>query len=771
MRLCVGSTRLSGRAGSWKFNAVPCILREPIGSNNRPTLIVGGFRRDHSMNNFRYRVVGIVLIAALVAAGSTAVADEGPESDELDEIGGADVDELRAEELGDDGEDNAEDAEAEVDSDDEELRAEHDGDADEEADSEEADSSEEDSDGEADSSEEAVDEDWENPLRNRISPVLNREGSMGFHGIASALSPGEMNFQVGLLGQATGGQSFLRQNDEHASWTGTVLVNASFHEYFGAHLGIQARNNVNTYGRPQAMLSQGDLNLGLTGRYPVYDGISVGGDLSFYVPSSFGGVGFEVPSASVRPRALASFDIDEIAGAQDETYIPVIAHANIGYRIDNSENMLASGAEINRIERYAYGVSAYDLVEFGVGAEFPLPYVTPFLGWTLGVPVNADVGVCADERALDCVSDIGGAAFPQRLSLGAKGEPVDNLGLHLGMDIGLTGEQAEGLPATVPYEFHFGVSWNIDSTASAEPRLEEVEVEPERGVLHAVAINEESGEPVEGARIRYADLDVNEQLTASESGRLQSYEFSPGQQLVLEFTHPDYETASVEWDVEAGTAEREVMLEPLPEGARLTGVVRDSDEQPMESVRILVRSDSGEIVEAETDADGGFDVETDDGAVTVAAVADGYLAVGEYLEVAAGEESEFEFVLQTAEERLAALDDDQIDVDGDFEFESGEATLHDGLDELLDHLAAAILENPELGRIDIQGHTDDDGDEEELLMLSQERAESVRDALIDRGISPERLDAEGYGANQPVLPNTSSRNRAMNRRIEFHVVE
>ncbi len=706
------------------------------------------------MNNLRYRVFGIVLIAAIAAAGSTAVADEGPESDTLDEIGGADVEELRAEEAGDDSdnaEETAEDTEADADSDDDELAAEDD-------DDESADSQE-------------VDEDWENPLRNRISPVLNQEGSMGFHGIASARSPGAMNFQVGLLGQATGGQNFIRQNDEHGAWAGNVLVNASFHEYFAAHLGIQARNNVNTYGRPQAMLSQGDLNLGLTGRYPVYDGISVGGDLSLYVPSSFGGVGFEVPSTSVRPRALASFDIDEIAGAQDETYIPVIAHANIGYRIDNSENMLATGAQIDRIERQAYGISSYDLVEFGVGAEFPLPYVTPFLGWTLGVPVNADVGVCADDRALDCVSDIGGAAFPQRLSFGAKGEPVDNLGLHLGMDIGLTGEQAEGLPATMPYEFHFGVSWNIDSTASAEPRIEEVEVEPERGVLHAVAIDEQSGEPVEGARIRYADLDVNEQLTASESGRLQSYEFSPGQQLVLEFTHPDYETASIEWDVEAGTAEREVMLEPIPQSAKLMGVVRNSDGEPVESARIIARSDTGEMVEGETDVDGRFDVETDGGAVTVAAMADGHLAVGQYLEVEAGEESEFEFVLQAVEERLAVLDDDQIDVDGDFEFESGEAMLHEGLDELLDHLAAAILENPQINGIHIQGHTDDDGDDDELLMLSQERAESVRDALIERGISPGRLDAEGYGASQPVLPNTSSRNRSMNRRIEFHVTD
>lgn len=70
----------------------------------------------------------------------------------------------------------------------------------------------------------------------------------------------------------------------------------------------------------------------------------------------------------------------------------------------------------------------------------------------------------------------------------------------------------------------------------------------------------------------------------------------------------------------------------------------------------------------------------------------------------------------------------------------------------------------------IKGHTDDVGSAEYNLSLSEKRAQSVLEFLIENGISRNRLSAEGYGETQPLVPNDSDGNRQMNRRTEFEII-
>lgn len=72
-------------------------------------------------------------------------------------------------------------------------------------------------------------------------------------------------------------------------------------------------------------------------------------------------------------------------------------------------------------------------------------------------------------------------------------------------------------------------------------------------------------------------------------------------------------------------------------------------------------------------------------------------------------------------------------------------------------------------RIEIAGHTDDQGTEANNLNLSQRRAESVMAYLVSRGLRLNRLAARGYGEAQPLVPNETADARAINRRIEFNV--
>jgi len=56
------------------------------------------------------------------------------------------------------------------------------------------------------------------------------------------------------------------------------------------------------------------------------------------------------------------------------------------------------------------------------------------------------------------------------------------------------------------------------------------------------------------------------------------------------------------------------------------------------------------------------------------------------------------------------------------------------------------------------------------MRLSQQRAEAVMTYLLEQGISPERLEAKGYGEEKPIAPNSTRRGRAQNRRVEFTIL-
>jgi len=69
--------------------------------------------------------------------------------------------------------------------------------------------------------------------------------------------------------------------------------------------------------------------------------------------------------------------------------------------------------------------------------------------------------------------------------------------------------------------------------------------------------------------------------------------------------------------------------------------------------------------------------------------------------------------------------------------------------------------------VNISGHTDNTGKEDNNLTLSSQRAEVVAEFLLDRGVEPERVNFMGMGSSQPVLPNTTPEGRRKNRRVEI----
>ena len=99
-------------------------------------------------------------------------------------------------------------------------------------------------------------------------------------------------------------------------------------------------------------------------------------------------------------------------------------------------------------------------------------------------------------------------------------------------------------------------------------------------------------------------------------------------------------------------------------------------------------------------------------------------------------------------------------------FRSGSAQLDAESVGILEQVADALTQVPD-ANVAISGHTDSTGSAERNLVLSGQRADRVREFLLERGISGDRMTSQGFGSSQPIASNGTVTGRALNRRIDI----
>jgi OOP family OmpA-OmpF porin len=119
----------------------------------------------------------------------------------------------------------------------------------------------------------------------------------------------------------------------------------------------------------------------------------------------------------------------------------------------------------------------------------------------------------------------------------------------------------------------------------------------------------------------------------------------------------------------------------------------------------------------------------------------------------------------------AMVTDKEINILEQVEFETGSAKIKPASDALLAEIAGIFRKFTDIARVEVQGHTDNQGNQAANKTLSQQRAESVKKALVARGIDPKRLFAKGFGSDVPIAGNETEDGRAKNRRVQFVILE
>jgi OOP family OmpA-OmpF porin len=412
--------------------------------------------------------------------------------------------------------------------------------------------------------------------------------------------------------------------------------------------------------------------------------------------------------------------------------------------------------------------------------------VTPFLEWSFEIPVGLP----------DLANAAGASAWPNILSLGARVSPWKQLHLLAAVDIGLTSAGRLGVPAVPPWQLLFGLGWAFDTTVQpaqvvVQEKVKEVVKEkvvtkevpvptplpPTTGVLTGQVIDSRTAQPVPGAAIKFPGTDLTAALSGEAKGDFKISDLPAGR-LRVRVEKEGFKPADFEVDIVAGKptansfpvdpAEKEVALAVLAgkvsdeSGSPLTGIVEARDVKSGKTTKLVAEPSTG-----------GFVGRLPVGQYVVMARSTGHLSREKTLTLNPNERVVVDFSLRKEpEKRIARLEGSKIVIAKQVNFKRGSAKII-GKESfaILDEVVDILVRHPNIKKVRVEGHTDNVGGKKYNQKLSEARARAVMEYLVSQGISPARLESQGFGQTRPLVPNTSKRNKAKNRRVDFVILE
>lgn len=446
-------------------------------------------------------------------------------------------------------------------------------------------------------------------------------------------------------------------------------------------------------------------------------------------------------------------------------------HLNAGFHhysqqfqyTDNRRNMETGGI----IDSEEVDLTVTDnAIRVAAGMEYQLGTITPFVEMEYNKFIDRDEEAGNGERYDDIALLGGGFRFvsPYGLALDLTGsmaitefDPMwSDMGHGIYQSTGSVTEEQRAARSPFPggYPADLGIGLNLIFSSVLLQ-------DPTHGTLSGIVTDSETGEAIE-AEVSFPASSILPQATVDGYYSVELLAGSVPIRVTSEGYLPFSETVVI---VAGQDHAFDIAMDPVPDNGILTGTVTDGETDEIISGATVLVEGLPEGIEgtATTDRNGVYSLELPEGNWTVKVLAEGYVEVVKVQVMTAEETTLFDV------EMRPALVEGQVLSFNNIYFDSGSSNIKPESFPILDNVAQTLIENRGIA-VRIAGHTDSDGSSSYNQGLSERRANSVRDYLVNKGVPANTLTTVGYGEEQPVVPNTSAANKAQNRRIEFTVL-
>jgi outer membrane protein OmpA-like peptidoglycan-associated protein len=603
------------------------------------------------------------------------------------------------------------------------------------------------------------------------------------------------------------GQAVTSDSLDHIGATINVTVGIlkwlEFYAATGAYASSDDKN------RPSLIQVLGDTTFGFKAYGAVSKVFHVGGGFNLLLVNGTGAVGLAGGGTGAKFFAMPTIDLRGM-----DKPVPLRFGLQLAYSLDNSGTVVeqtekdrgaARGAAIpepvTRIERFGLRINRVDHFDIGLGAELfaASERVRPFLEYTLEAPINRQNYLCKPNNPSQDKCLANEQIAPSRLTLGGRFYPwKQGFGLLAALDIGVTGVGTfiEEVAPTPPWTLYLGAQWAIDT--KDRPPVEKIKTVEKvvqtkkpgaviKGLVYEGAPpaappdptkpppETPKGPPVAGAIVSYQNHPEWNAIVTNPDGRFTTMELPEGP-YVFEIKADGYKPGTCQTQIAKDQKEAQVEcpIEALPKMGTVTGHIKDADTgAPIAGASVKLVDVQGKENAAGTDGTGGYKLDQiPPGTATITVDAADYLATSQQLDVKPRSDNPTEITLKKRPKNpLVTVGRTEINIKEQIQFAVDSAQIKPESTALLTQIADALIKNPGIKKVEIQGHTDNSGTSQHNKVLSEDRAAAVKNWLTSHGVSEGRLTSKGYGESRPLVPNVTAGNRERNRRVQFIIVE
>ena len=563
--------------------------------------------------------------------------------------------------------------------------------------------------------------------------------------------------------------------DEHGRVRGTVNLGYTPFKFLEVFLAIHSAANRNTRAQPDRQdppqqFALGDLDFGVKGAHRMVRGgaIGIGGQIGLGLISGPGRLLTNKVNFNI--DFLFTLDVRYLT----KRHFPFRLSTNFGWILDNTGKLYdftkVGDATSREVSRFALGIQP-SRVRMRYGFDFPIR-----LGKEkqYGIDPIAEVSWDVATQEMTPFKQDGASPSPLPRSsmwatLGLRANVISGLHLDAAFDIGMVSPNFEYGPPVAPWQVILGLGWAIDpnpvvkEVPSANPTPLDAPATIDGRVVGQVV--DSTGAPVANAKVRFPGSATNAILT-DEGGNFTSYRFPEGS-VSITVELPNKATKDFTADVKPGedTALTLTMdVANTPPVGLMSGTFTDEAGAPI-AVSLSV-SGMGVNEPFPANANGELRLELPAGDYTALAQAPGFDDKPLTFTVVAGDQP---VAVKAQLVRSVPLSTPNVIAKGK-SIRLKKGIKYDGNSPsektlpLLDELAAFLRAHPEYEEIEIGVHSDDRGNPKQK---TTERADNIRNYLLSKGVSPDRVKATGFGASRPIAVNMTAAGRAKNNRTSL----